>query len=128
MIKRRADEIEGFDVKAAYGVGAENVTLRWITDLRAGGPEYMHHFALRYFTIGPKGILAPHNHPWEEEIIVTKGKALVMTGKETVDAGVGDIVYFSADEVHGFRNESDSDFEFYCIIGCVGKGENCIGL
>jgi quercetin dioxygenase-like cupin family protein len=59
---------------------------------------------------------------------VTKGKALVMTERETLEASAGDILYFSSDEVHGFRNEADSTFEFYCIIGCVGNGENCIGL
>ena len=128
MIKRRTDEIEGHDVRDAYGTDARNVTIRWISDSRTGGPEYMHHFGLRYFVIGPKGYMAAHKHPWEQEIIVTKGKALITLEKETLEAVQGDVLYFAADELHGFRNETDSSFEFYCVIGCVGKGENCIGL
>ena len=128
LIKRRAEQIEGYDVREAYGSDAQGVTIRWISEKRTGDDEYMHHFALRYFTIKPKGYMAPHTHPWEQEIIVTKGKAQVTTEKETVQADQGDAFYFAANELHGFRNESNSDFEFYCVIGCVGKGENCIGL
>jgi len=128
VIKRRIEEVKGYDVREAYGSEAEGVTIRWISDLRTGGEEYIHHFALRYFTFRPRSYLASHKHPWEQEIIITKGKGQVTTESETVEGNPGDVFYFAANELHGFRNESDSDFEFYCVIGCVGKGENCIGL
>lgn len=128
MIKRRKGEVKGYDVREAYGSDAEGVTIRWISDQRTGGDEYMHHFALRYFTFNPRGYLAPHRHPWEQEIIITNGRGQVIVDGEEHDANPGDVFYFASDELHGFRNASDSDFEFYCIIGCVEKGENCIGL
>jgi len=128
LIKRKTEEVRGYDVREAYGSEAERVTIRWISDLRTGGEEYLHHFALRYFTIKPNGYLAPHKHPWEQEIVVAKGNAQITTDSENVQASVGDVFYFAANELHGFRNTSDSDFEFYCVIGCIGKGENCIGL
>jgi len=128
VIKRRAEEITAYDVKEAYGSDAEGVTIRWISDLRTGGNEYLHHFALRHFTIKPEGYLASHKHPWEQEIIVTKGKGQVTLESENFEANPGDVFYFAANELHGFRNIASSDFEFYCIVGCVDKGENCIGL
>ena len=128
MIKNRTDQVKGYDVKEAYGSDAEGVTIRWISEKRTGSDEYLHNFALRHFTIKPKGYLSPHKHPWEQEIIVTKGKAQVISGSEKAVANQGDVFYFAANELHGFQNESDSDFEFYCVIGCIGKGENCIGL
>jgi quercetin dioxygenase-like cupin family protein len=128
VIKSRTDQVKGYDVKEAYESDAKGVTIRWISEKRTGSDEFLHNFALRHFTIKPKGYLAPHKHPWEQEIIVTKGRAQVISGSEKAVANQGDVFYFAANELHGFQNESNSDFEFYCVIGCIGKGENCIGL
>jgi quercetin dioxygenase-like cupin family protein len=128
VIKRRIEGVTAYDVKEAYGTDAEGVTIRWISDLRTGGKEYLHHFALRYFTIRAGGYMAAHRHPWEQEIIVTKGRGQVELDGEVHEANPGDVFYFAANELHGFRNTANSDFEFYCVIGCVDKGENCLGL
>jgi quercetin dioxygenase-like cupin family protein len=42
--------------------------------------------------------------------------------------GVGDVAYFPANEEHGFKTIGDEQSEFYCVIGCIGKGENCLGI
>ena len=128
MIVRKLKDIAEYDVKEAYGTDAHGVGIRWISDKRTGGEDYLHNFALRYFTIKPGGYMAPHKHPWEQEIIVTRGRATITTEETQTEANTGDAVYFAGNELHGFRNTGDENFEFYCVIGCLGKGENCIGL
>jgi len=128
MIIKNVRKIKEYDVREAYGQDAEGVTIRWVSERRTGGDEYLHNFALRHFTFRPGAYMNPHRHPWEQEIAVTKGRIQVLgTGKgETLSAG--DAAYFAANEEHGFKNLVDEASEFYCVIGCVGKGENCLGI
>jgi quercetin dioxygenase-like cupin family protein len=121
-------DVPEHDVREAYGSDAQGVRIRWVSDRRTGDDTYLHNFALRYFTIKPEGYLASHRHPWEQEIIVTKGCAIVTTKDSETQVRIGDAVYFAENELHAFKNLGQETFEFYCIIGCINKGENCIGL
>ena len=120
--------VKDYDVNEAYGQDAEGVSIRWISEKRTGGEEYLHHFALRYFTFKPGAYMNPHRHPWEQEIAITKGSIQVVGAGKDTKLSVGDVAYFAGDEEHGFRNSADETSEFYCIIGCMGKGENCLGI
>ena len=128
VIVKKIGDIKEFDVKEAYGQDSEGVTIRWISDKRTGGEEYLHNFALRYFVFKPGGYMARHNHPWEQEIAVTKGRLKILGLDNEKIIGEGDVAYFSANEEHGFKNIGEEPSEFYCVIGCLGKGENCIGI
>lgn len=128
VIIKKIREIREYDVKEAYGQDAEGVTIRWISDKKTGGEEYLHNFALRYFVFKPGGYMARHKHPWEQEIAVTKGCLKILGLNDEKIVGVGDVAYFPANEEHGFENIGDESGEFYCVIGCLGKGENCIGI
>jgi len=128
VIIKNIRDVKGYDVKEAYGQYAEGVTIRWISEKRTGGEEYLHNFALRYFVIEPRGYLKPHKHPWEQEIAVTGGRLQVLGPGKGGILGVGDVAYFPANEEHGFKTIGDEPGEFYCVIGCIGKGENCLGL
>jgi quercetin dioxygenase-like cupin family protein len=115
VIIKNIRDVKGYDVKEAYGQDAE-------------GEEYLHNFALRYFVIEPSGYLNPHKHPWEQEIAVTRGRLQVLGHGKGGILGVGDVAYFPANEEHGFKTIGDEPSEFYCVIGCIGKGENCLGI
>jgi quercetin dioxygenase-like cupin family protein len=128
MIIKHVKEIKDFDVKEAYGQDSEGVYIRWITEKRTGGDEYLHNFALRYFTFKPNAYMNPHKHPWEQEIAVTRGKIQVLGVANDQILKEGDVAYLAANEVHGFKNLSTGESEFYCVIGCVGKGDNCLGI
>lgn len=128
VIVKRVKELEEYDVKEAYGVDAEGVTIRWISEKRTGGEEYLHNFALRYFVFKTGGFLAPHKHPWEQEIAVTKGCLKITGQKEARVIKKDDVAYFPANEEHGFEVVGDGPAEFYCVIGCIEKGENCLGI
>jgi quercetin dioxygenase-like cupin family protein len=128
MIIKQVKEIKSFDVKEAYGQDAEGVTIRWVSEKRTGGDEYLHNFALRYFNFKPNAFMNPHKHPWEQEIAITKGRIQVLGIANELILKEGDVAYFAANEVHGFKNRSNEESEFYCVIGCIGKGENCLGI
>ena len=128
VIVKKIKEIKEYDVKEAYGQDAEGVSIRWISDKNTGGEEYLHNFALRYFVFKPGGYMTLHKHPWEQEIAVTKGRLKILSLKEEKIVEEGYVAYFPADEEHGFKNIGDEPSEFYCVIGCLGKGENCIGI
>ena len=128
VIIRKVRELKQYDVKEAYGTDAEGVTIRWISEKRTGGEEYLHNFALRYFTIEAGGYIAPHKHTWEQEIAVTKGRLKITSSDQGRIIKKGDVAYFPANEEHGFRVIGKDPAEFYCVIGCIGKGENCIGI
>ena len=128
VIIKRVRELRAYDVKEAYGTDAQGVTIRWISEKRTGGKDYLHNFALRHFTLEVGGFIAPHKHPWEQEIAVTKG-CLQITGlNQGRVIENDDVAYFPANEEHGFKTIGNKRSEFYCVIGCVGKGENCEGL
>lgn len=128
MIIKNIERIKAYDVKEAYGQDAEGVTIRWISERRTGGEEYLHNFALRYFSFRPGAYMELHEHPWEQEIAITRGSIQVLGGEKDVVLNVGDVAYFAANEEHGFKNLSGGMSEFYCVIGCVGEGENCLGI
>ncbi|UCG45021.1 MAG: cupin domain-containing protein [Candidatus Bathyarchaeota archaeon] len=128
VIIKNVTELKAYDVKQTYGIEAEGVTIRWISERGTGGPDYLHNFALRHFTLEAGGYIAPHRHAWEQEVAVTKGKLLITGRGQGRIIKEEDVAYFSADEEHGFKVLGDKPSEFYCIIGCIGKGENCIGL
>lgn len=128
VIIKNIRKIKEYDVKEAYGQDAEGVTIRWISEKRTGGEEYLHHFALRYFVMKLGGYIASHKHPWEQEIAIMRGHLKITGSGGGRIIGIGDVAYFPANEEHGFKMIGDEPSEFYCIIGCVGKGENCIGI
>ena len=128
VVIRKIRELKEYDVKEAYGTDAEGVTIRWISEKRTGGEEYLHNFALRYFVIEVDGFLAPHKHPWEQEIAVTRGRLQITGLNQGRMIEKDDVAYFPANEEHGFKTIGSNPVEFYCVIGCIGKGENCIGI
>jgi quercetin dioxygenase-like cupin family protein len=128
VVIKNIKQVKEYDVREAYGQDAQGVAIRWISEKRTGGDEYLHNFALRYFVIKPEGYLAPHKHQWEQEIAVTRGRLQITGSSGGKTLGVGDVAYFAANEEHGFKAIGNEPSEFYCVIGCLGKGENCIGL
>ena len=56
MIVKNLNELKAWDVKEACGSDAEGVMISWVSEKRTGGDEYLHNFALRYFSITPGGL------------------------------------------------------------------------
>ena len=107
---------------------------KWKTGGKSCG-KFLMNITINFLTclkklnlIKPGGYIAPHKHPWEQEIIVTRGRLQIMGSNGGKIIGKNDVAYFSENEEHGVKVIGDEPSEFYCIIGCLGKGENCLGI
>lgn len=69
---------------------------------------------LRHFTIPVGGASALEHHPHEHAIMILHGHVEVRLGDTLTDAGPGDVVFVSADEVHQLRTVGDQPLEFLC--------------
>ena len=126
MIVRNMKDIPGFEITAR---GAQGVTIKWLTEKRLGGDNYLHNFAVRFFEIKPGGFWLPgHVHAWDEAFVILSGRMAFTSGEETKEVSSGDVVYVPANEPHHGRNPSDKEpLTFMCVIGCVGDKSNCVG-
>ncbi len=56
-----------------------------------------------------------HTHPYGETWVVVEGRIAFSDGKETREAGPGDVVYVGPDEPHKFTVLSDIRIKMICI-------------
>ncbi len=87
-----------------------------------GESEGAENFILRVFTLNPKGHSPKHNHPWEHEVFVLRGKGSVLLEDrlEVIEAGVAVFVPEGIEDQ--FVNTSETDeLEFICVIPKGGK-------
>jgi len=73
-------------------------------------------FSMRLITIDPDGKIGLHEHPWEHEIFVVRGKGRVFTEGKTEDLSPGNYVWIPPSEKHGFENVDSEPLEFVCCI------------
>jgi quercetin dioxygenase-like cupin family protein len=136
MILRNAGNIEPIEIKEITFKGVKypvkNITARWLVHKDLGGEEYVHNHALRHFTIGPSSEIPLHQHKFVEIIYILGGK-LISTDidkegkRQDIEVGPGDCLYHYSDEVHGFKNPSDTEpATLLCCIDCIGDKGNCI--
>lgn len=106
----------------------KDVWIRWLSQAGpAGSPEY----GLRFFTMGPGGVIPMHNHVYYQTLFVVSGHLSVAwhnpNTEEIVEertAGPNDFVFSPSMELHSIRNLSDTESAtFLCCIGNVCGGE-----
>ncbi len=92
--------------------GSSGTTIQWLWS-----KEEAPHFALRRFVIAPGGEIGIHSHLEEHEIFVLSGEGTVFN-----DSGVEfhiqpeDTLFVPSNEPHGYRNASQKNLVFLCII------------
>lgn len=74
------------------------------------------NFCMRIFTIAPGGYTPRHSHDWEHEILIHEGTGQVFKQGDWVDVTPGTIVFIPGNEEHQFRNNSNQDMTFACLI------------
>ena len=135
MICMKTTDVEPIQIKELKYEGkrleVQNTWVRWLTHMNRGGNEYQHNYALRYFTISPKGNIPMHNHKFTEIVYMMRGKVLFTSSRngeiEEKEIGPGDFVYTYSFEPHSLRNLSDNEpANFLCFIDCVDDKQNCV--
>jgi len=94
----------------------KGVTIRWLI-----ASEEAKNFFMRYFEMEPGAVIPSHNHSWEHEIYLLKGKCKVIVGGEEkiVDEGVA--LYIEPDVPHAYENVGAEKVVFLCMIPNIKK-------
>ncbi|RLE80951.1 MAG: cupin domain-containing protein, partial [Thermoprotei archaeon] len=92
--------------------GAKDAYIQWLVDPSAGA----RNFAMRLFTIKPGGEIPRHNHWYEHEIFVLKGKGVIGAGDKEYEVSEGNVIYVPPNIPHWYRNTGNEDWVFICII------------
>ena len=104
---RRAEDVQYESVDAADGL--EKGVL---VDESDGAP----HFAMRRFTLAPGSEVPAHTNAVEHEQYVLDGEYVVGVGDEEYEVSAGDSLLIPAGAVHWYRNESDAEGAFLCVV------------
>jgi mannose-6-phosphate isomerase-like protein (cupin superfamily) len=78
-------------------------------------PELNAPFEGSWCVVGPGGATGAHSHHEYEIFIAVSGEAVLDSQNERRAFKAGDIVHFPPHTEHRVVNESDEDFELYCI-------------
>ncbi|MDD3804510.1 MAG: cupin domain-containing protein [bacterium] len=81
-----------------------------------GEDDGSDNIIMRLFTLGPKGYSPLHTHDFEHLVKVEKGRGIAVLEKGEQEITEGDLVYVKPNELHQFRNDSDEEFQFICVI------------
>ena len=73
------------------------------------------NFALRYFEIVPGGKSSLDLHDHDHGIVIVKGRARVLIGRETHELGPGDVAYIGGRQEHQLTNLGDGPLGFLCV-------------
>ena len=92
--------------------GVKDVTMQVMVGRADGAPN----FASRHFVVRPGGHTPHHSHDYEHEVYIIEGEGQAECDGETRTVQAGDMLYVPANAVHQFRNDSDADFRFLCLV------------
>lgn len=113
MIVRNLKDVETINVKQVEYQGktheVKKGSIKWLVHSGLGGPEYKHNYSIRYFTMGPGGIVPMHSHDYVQSAFILSGEMLITTDLEEVKVGKGDVVYIPSYQPHEFKNTSETE-------------------
>ena len=100
------------EVPAEAVQGVPGVTVRWLWAAPDGAPS----FALRLFELEPGAATPHHSHPYEHEVYVLSGHALLREKAEERNLNPGDTVLVLPNDLHQFVNSGQEPLKFLCAI------------
>ncbi len=103
----RADEIDYESVDAAEGLSK---------GVLVGPEDGAPNFAMRRFTLDPGATVPKHTNELEHEQYVLEGEYVVGIDGEEHAVSAGDSLFIPAGTVHWYRNESDTEGAFICVV------------
>jgi len=104
---KRAEDIEYETLSKADGVSKAVVL-----DESDGAPN----FRMRRYRLEPGAEVPKHTNAIEHEVHTVTGEYVVGLGNEEHTVSEGDSLLIPADTVHWFRNETDEESAFVCMV------------
>lgn len=115
FLHKQIDAIEAAPQKAGKGVSMKMLI----------SPEESPNFAMRNFTIDAGGHMPLHTNTVEHEQYVISGRAKVVIGDKTIEAGAGDVLLIPAGVPHSYETLGNETYSFLCL---VPKAQDCIEI
>ncbi|MBK9119264.1 MAG: cupin domain-containing protein [Phycisphaerales bacterium] len=92
--------------------GARAVQMRMLV-----GPEDgARNFHMRHFEVAVGGHTPHHQHDYEHEVLILKGRGTVKSAAGDRPCQPLDVIWVPANELHQFVNAGAEPFEFICLI------------
>ena len=104
--------IETVDKNLVETQGAKDVYIQILIGPEDGSSDII----LRKFTVKSKGNTPYHKHAWPHLIKVEKGEGYLISADSKQKLTEGMVAFVKGNEYHQFKNLSDEDFSFLCII------------
>jgi quercetin dioxygenase-like cupin family protein len=119
VVERRIDVIAGHYLdkelqEAPQVAGTQGAGLRWLTDEDCADFFYMRHVVME-----KGGTIGLHDHPYEHQIFILKGKGKCTVGEEEYELTEGCYALIPGGVIHGFENIGEGTLEFICCINRV---------
>lgn len=113
VIGMRLKKVKDVEHEEVTAYGSIGTSIQWLW----GKDDDVPHFALRRFIISQNGKIGIHSHPEEHEIFILEGEGVVFNDSgDEIKIVPHDVLYVPANEPHGYRNTSENDLIFLCII------------
>ncbi len=74
------------------------------------------NFTMRRFVMEPGGGMPEHTNTVEHEQYVLRGRARISIAGEEFEVQAGDVVFIPEGAPHWYKNISEENFEFLCIV------------
>ena len=99
--------------------GYEGVEKKILIGRKDGSNEII----MRYFVVAPGKTTPYHSHPFPHLAKIEKGNgSIVDANKDETPVSPGSLVYINDNEVHCFKNTSNTEsLEFICIVPDRGE-------
>ncbi len=88
--------------------GHSGAEMREVITDKDGAPN----FAMRVIEVKTGSSTPSHDHPWEHEVLVLSGRAIVRGGQEEVEIAKDSVIYIPPNEHHNFESIGDEPLRF----------------
>ena len=102
---------EGVSAQAYGGADAAGVCKRVLV----GQGDGAQGFEMRYFEVSPGGRTSLDRHAHDHGVLILRGRARVLLGDRTVEAGYGDVFYIPGHETHQLESIGEGPLGFVCV-------------
>jgi quercetin dioxygenase-like cupin family protein len=116
VYRMNIDNYQDIETKEAKE-GASKITVRWLITKEMGA----ENFAMRLFEMDVGGYSPFHSHSWEHEVFILEGNGLVIGKEGKKQFKAGDVIFIPKNEKHQFRNNSEKNVKFLCLIPYTPK-------
>lgn len=104
--------IAGHEQKEVTMEGARGAKMR----ILVGPEDGARNFHMRHFEVRAGGCTPHHQHDYEHEILVLKGRGTARSIEGDRPFKAGDVIFVPANEPHQFQNTGSGPCEFICLI------------